>query len=130
MSRWYICTTGDQEITVTYVRFSHIFCYVGTHGYPFRAFKTMGLEFIICQTKWNQFVSFLLKVWHWRKWITQRIKIVKTYYKNTDSATATHHALRGDYGSQNRPTTQAIDKIVKKFKFTNIEIINLDSQNL
>ena len=50
--------------------------------------------------------------------ITQRIKIIKTYYKNGDSATATHHALIGDYGLHNRPTTQAIGKIVKKFKET------------
>ena len=30
--------------------------------------------------------------------ITQRIKIIKTYNKNGDSATATYRALRGDYG--------------------------------
>ena len=48
--------------------------------------------------------------------ITQRIKIIKTYYKNGDSVTATYHALRGDYGLHNRPTTQAIGKIVKKFE--------------
>ena len=47
--------------------------------------------------------------------ITQRIKIMKTYYKNDDSATATYCALREDYGLQNRPTTQTI---VKKFKGT------------
>ena len=51
--------------------------------------------------------------------ITQRIKIIKTYYKNADSTTATY------YGFHNRPTTQAIGKIVKKFKetgmVTNIE---------
>jgi hypothetical protein len=50
--------------------------------------------------------------------ITQRIKIIKTYYKNGDSATATYRALRGDYGLHNRPTTQAIGKIVKKFEET------------
>ena len=33
--------------------------------------------------------------------------MIKTYYKNDDSATATYHALTGDYGSHNRPTTQA-----------------------
>ena len=46
------------------------------------------------------------------------------YYKNGDSATATHRALRGAHGLCNRPTTQAIDKIVKKFEtgeVTNIE---------
>ena len=39
--------------------------------------------------------------------ITQRIKLIKTYYKNGDSATATYCALRGDYGLHNRSTTQA-----------------------
>ena len=39
-------------------------------GYPFRGFKSIGLELDICQTKLlNQFFSFQLKVWHWRKWI-------------------------------------------------------------
>ena len=47
--------------------------------------------------------------------ITQRINIIKNYYKNGDSATATYCALREDYGLHNRPTTQAIGKIVKKF---------------
>ena len=46
--------------------------------------------------------------------ITQHIKIIKTYYKNDDSATATFHALKGDYGLHNRATTPAIGKIVKK----------------
>ena len=49
---------------------------------------------------------------------TQRVKIVKTYYKSGDSATTTCRALRGDYGLHNRPTTQAIDKLVKKFEET------------
>ena len=48
--------------------------------------------------------------------ITQSIKIIKTYYKNGDSATSTYSALKGDYGLQNRSTTQAIGKIVKKFE--------------
>ena len=47
--------------------------------------------------------------------ITQRIKIIKTYSRNCDCDAATYHALRGDYGLDNHPTTQAIDKIVKKF---------------
>ena len=38
--------------------------------------------------------------------ITQHIRMIKTYYKNTDSATALYRALRGDYGLHNRPTTQ------------------------
>ena len=49
--------------------------------------------------------------------ITQRIKIIKAYYKNGDSASATYHTLRGDYDLHNCPTTQAIPKIVKKFGF-------------
>ena len=58
--------------------------------------------------------------------ITQRIKIIKTYYINGVSATTTYRALRGfHYG----PTTQAIDKIIKKFEETevvtnNIAIVN------
>ena len=83
----------------------------------------MALEFDICQTKLlNKFFSFQLKVLTLTKidrlTITQRIKIIKTYYKNGDSATATYRALRGDYGLHNRPTTQAIGKIVKKFEET------------
>ena len=38
--------------------------------------------------------------------ITQHIKMIKIYYKNDDSATATYRGLRGDYGLHNRPTTQ------------------------
>ena len=44
--------------------------------------------------------------------INQCRKIIKTYYKNSDSETATYRALRGDYGLHNRPTTQTIGKIV------------------
>ena len=47
---------------------------------------------------------------------TQSIKMIKTYYITGDSATVTYRALRGDYGLHNRPTTQAIGKIVKKFE--------------
>ena len=52
--------------------------------------------------------------------ITQRIKIINTYYKNDDSVTATYRPLRRDYGLHNRPTTQAIGKIMKKFKNTGV----------
>ena len=52
--------------------------------------------------------------------ITQRIKIIKTYYKNYDSATAMYRALRGDYGLHSRLTTQAIGKIVKKYEETRV----------
>ena len=48
--------------------------------------------------------------------ITQRIKIIKIYNKNGDSATATYHSLREGYGLHNRPTSQAIAKIVKKIE--------------
>ena len=43
-----------------------------------------------------------------------------SYYKNSVSAKATHHASRGDYGLHNRPTTQAINEIVKKFEETGV----------
>ena len=43
--------------------------------------------------------------------ITQRIKVIKIYYKNGDPATATSRDLRGDYGLNNCITTQAIGKI-------------------
>ena len=52
--------------------------------------------------------------------ITQRIKVIKTYNKNGDSATATYRALRGIYCLNNRPTTQAIGKIVRKFEETEV----------
>ena len=58
--------------------------------------------------------------------ITQCMKLIKTYQKNGDYATATYRALRGYYGLHNWPTMQAIGKIVKEFEetgagvFTNI----------
>ena len=52
--------------------------------------------------------------------VTQYLKIIKTYYKNGDSTTATYHALRGDYGLHNHPTKRIIVKIVKKFKETGV----------
>ena len=33
--------------------------------------------------------------------------MIKPYYKNGDSATAAYRALKGDYGLQNRPTTES-----------------------
>ena len=54
--------------------------------------------------------------------ITQRIKIIKIYYKNGDSATTSFRNLRKDYGLHNRPTTQAMGKIVKQFRETGIAI--------
>ena len=54
---------------------------------------------------------------------TLHIKIIKTYYKNVDSATVTYS--REDYGLHNCPITLEIDKIMKIFEeigvVTNIE---------
>ena len=56
----------------------------------------------------------------------QGIKIIKTHYKNGDSAIANaYRALRGDYGLSNRPTKQAIEKIVKKFEEAKM-VTNID----
>ena len=52
--------------------------------------------------------------------ITQRMKMIKTYYKNCDSAAATYRALRGDFGLCNRPITPAIGKILKKLEETGV----------
>ena len=55
--------------------------------------------------------------------ITQRIKIIQTYFKNGDSATAAYRALREDYGLYNRPTMQTIDEIVKKIEVEWLQIL-------
>ena len=52
--------------------------------------------------------------------ITQHVKIIKTCYKNGDPTTVKYRVLRGDSGLHNRPTTQAIGKIVKKFEETEV----------
>ena len=52
--------------------------------------------------------------------IIQRIKMIKTYYKSGDYATATYRALIGDYGLHNHLNTQAIGKIVKKIEETGV----------
>ena len=57
--------------------------------------------------------------------IMQRIKMIKTYYKNGVSATAKYRVLRGDYGFHNCLTMQAIGKIVKKFKET-VEVTSME----
>ena len=54
---------------------------------------------------------------------TQHIKMIKTYYTNGASATATYLALRGDNGLHNRPITQEIGKIVKKLEETGVVIL-------
>ena len=46
--------------------------------------------------------------------------MIKIYYKNVDSTTATYHVLRGDCSLLSRPTTQTIGKIVKKFEETEV----------
>ena len=43
--------------------------------------------------------------------ITQLIKMIKTCYKNCDSATATYRALKVNYSLHNRPSPQAFGKI-------------------
>lgn len=48
----------------------------------------------------------------------ERVKIVKTYYKNSDSVVSTFRALRADYGRHNRPSERTIGKTVKKFEET------------
>ena len=57
--------------------------------------------------------------------ISHTLLITKSYYKNSDSAIATYRVLISSYGSHNRPTMQAIGKIVKKSEetavITNIE---------
>lgn len=50
--------------------------------------------------------------------IDQRVKIIKSYYKNSDSAVSTFRALRADYGRHNRPTKQTILNTVNKFEQT------------
>ena len=85
----------------------------------------MGLEFDIRQIRLcNQFFKFSVESLTLTKMdrltIKQRMKMIKTYYKNGDSAKATYRALRGDYGLHNRPTTQIIGKIVKKFEETGV----------
>ena len=81
----------------------------------------MGLEFDICENKVLKPIFFFLVeslalTKMDRLIITQRIKMIKTRYRNGNSATATYRALRGVYGLHNRPTMQVIGKIVKKFE--------------
>ena len=74
----------------------------------------MWLEFDVCKTKLRiQFCFFFVFFFFEslpltktdRLTLTQRIKIIKIYYKTGDSATATYRALRGDDGLHNRQTT-------------------------
>ena len=52
--------------------------------------------------------------------MTSNVLSISWFQKYGDPATATYRALRGDYGFHNRPTTQAIDKIVMKFEETEV----------
>ena len=74
-------------------------------GYPFDDFKSMGLKFDICR------YFFSVESLNLR---------LTTHYKYDDSAPATYCALRGDYSSKNRRTTQATCEIGKKFEETGV----------
>ncbi|ERL94483.1 hypothetical protein D910_11760 [Dendroctonus ponderosae] len=53
-------------------------------------------------------------------YLWERVKIIKCYYKNDDSAVSTFRALRADHGRHNRPTEQTISNTVEKFEETDI----------
>ena len=57
--------------------------------------------------------------------VTQRIRMIKTYYKNGGSETATYRALRGDYGLHNRPTSQAITNIERPVHQLKISLLKV-----
>ena len=46
----------------------------------------------------------------------QRLKIIKNYYRNSESVVATLRALTPIFGRNNRPTRQAVRAIVDKFQ--------------
>ena len=46
--------------------------------------------------------------------------MIKNCYKNGNSATTMYRALREDFGLHNRPITQEIGKIMKKFEDTGV----------
>ena len=54
----------------------------------------------------------------------QRLKIIKYYYRNSESVVATLRALTPIFGRNNRPTRQAVRAIVDKFetKFTPLDV--------
>ena len=49
----------------------------------------------------------------------QRLKIIKNYYRNSESVIATLRALTPIFGRNNRPTQQAVRAIVDKFLVSN-----------
>ena len=61
-----------------------------------------------CETNFFFIVESLTMTKMDRLTITQRIKMIKTYYKNYDCAPATYRALRGDYVLHNCPTMKVI----------------------
>ena len=54
----------------------------------------------------------------------QRLKIIKNYYRNSESVVATLRALTPIFGRDNRPTRQDLRAIVDKFKtkFTLLDV--------
>ena len=54
----------------------------------------------------------------------QRLGIIKTYYRNSESVVATLIALTPIFGRNNRPIRQAVRAIVHKFetKFTLLDV--------
>ena len=54
----------------------------------------------------------------------QRLKIIKSYYRNSESVVATLRALTAILGRNNRPTRQAVRAIVDNFetKFTLMDV--------
>ncbi|XP_015432539.1 PREDICTED: uncharacterized protein LOC107188711 [Dufourea novaeangliae] len=48
----------------------------------------------------------------------QRLEIIKTYYRNSESVVATLRALTPIFGRNNRPTRQAVRAMVNKFEST------------
>ena len=63
----------------------------------------MGLEFDIFLFSWKSDIDENESLT-----VTQRIKMIKMYYKNRDYDTVIYRALRRDYNLQNSPSTQAI----------------------
>lgn len=50
--------------------------------------------------------------------IEERVKVIKSHYKNGECFVSTFRALRGDFGRHNRPTQPTITNIIRKFEET------------
>ena len=48
----------------------------------------------------------------------QRVKVIKIYYRNSESVASTLKALLPIYGRRNRPTRSTIERLVEKFEST------------